>query len=178
MIVAKTLVIGPALVAIVWASAVLDRSADLRLFVPRPVSANVAVVPNHPANDDAPIGNAQPTRLPRARDGLFYVRAKVNGVPVRFVLDTGATMVVLTPADASRIGLSRRSGEPSDSMETAGGVSEIRRQTVDRVEIAGHVVDNVDVAVVDNGLKASLLGQNLLARLGPITLSANEARLQ
>ncbi|RYD19717.1 MAG: TIGR02281 family clan AA aspartic protease, partial [Lysobacteraceae bacterium] len=58
-------------------------------------------------------------RFSRASDGLFYVVGRVNGVKVRFLLDTGATMVVLTPADAARVGAPRNATSRHSVMETA-----------------------------------------------------------
>ena len=39
-----------------------------------------------------------------ADDGQFHIRAEIGGVPVSFILDTGASDVMLTPADARRLG--------------------------------------------------------------------------
>jgi aspartyl protease family protein len=116
-------------------------------------------------------------RFRRAHDGLFYVTGRVNGVKVRFLLDTGATMVVLTPADAARVGASRSATSRHSVMETAAGPSAIDRVTLDRVAIAGHTVADVDAAVVRRGLKVSLLGQDLLSQLGPVTISGNQLEL-
>ena len=156
----------------------VGRSPIGPLFAVKPALANIAIVPAPGAAERSPTSRGASARFSRARDGLFYVRATVNGVPVRFVLDTGATLVVLTPQDAKRIGLTGHEGGPSDRMETAGGFSDIRRATIDRVDVSGHAITDVDAAVVDNGLKTSLLGQNLLSQLGPITLSTDEAELQ
>jgi len=125
-------------------------------------------------NDGAP---ALRRRFDRAPDGLFYVTGQVNGVKVRFLLDTGATMVVLTPADAARVGAPRTVTSRHLVMETAAGPSAIDRVTLDRVAIAGHTVTNVNAAVVRRGLKVSLLGQDLLSQLGPVTISGNQVEL-
>jgi aspartyl protease family protein len=98
----------------------------------------------------------------------------VNGVPVRFLVDTGATMVVLTPADARRIGIAANAASVTQHMETAAGSSEVRSLVLGSVEVAGRDVDHVDAAIIERGLGVSLLGQNLLSRLGPITLSGDE----
>ncbi|MDN4630816.1 TIGR02281 family clan AA aspartic protease [Sphingomonas sp. PvP056] len=116
-------------------------------------------------------------RYSRAPDGLFYVIGRVNGVKVRFLLDTGATMIVLTPADAARVGAPRGATSRHSVMETAAGPSAIDRVTLDRVAIAGHTVADVDAAVVRRGLKVSLLGQDLLSQLGPVTISGNQLEL-
>ncbi|KQS04165.1 hypothetical protein ASG11_07805 [Sphingomonas sp. Leaf357] len=117
-------------------------------------------------------------RIAKASDGLFYVRAKVNGTPVRFLVDTGANLVVLTAADARRVGAAAGAAHLLGDIETAGGTSRMGRVTLDRVTVAGRDLADVDAAVMHNGLKVSLMGQNLLAKLGPIMLSADEMSLQ
>lgn len=178
MVIGKTLVVGSALLAVSTLSNSLDSLSDVPVFAPATDAANVALVSNVATAASAAKPIAGPTRFGRARDGLFYVVATVNGARVKFVLDTGATLVVLTPEDARRIGVSGTESGRAASMETAGGRSSIRRVTLDHIKVAGYSVDDVDAAIVPTGLKTSLLGQNLLSQLGPITLSANEAELR
>lgn len=116
------------------------------------------------------------SRFKRAPDGLFYVTARVNGVRVKFLIDTGATMVVLTKADAVRVGAARHGG--AMMMETASGPSAIDCVRLDHVAIAGHHVVKVDAAVVRKGLAVSLLGQDVLSQLGPVTISGNSLELK
>lgn len=114
--------------------------------------------------------------IPRARDGHFYVSGTVNGHPVRFLVDTGATTVVVSEAVAQAAGL--RGGQAT-VFRTANG------------DLAGRVVSNVQVGVGPvevNGLRVgvglvggdsdkALLGQNFLSRFN-ITLSGNEMVLR
>lgn len=146
-----------------------------RAVVPLSDAARAAVPAASAQDDDA----APPLqrRFRRSRDGLFYVTARVNGVAVRFLLDTGATMVVLTPADATRVGAAFGGPARHTMMETAAGPSAIDRITLDHVAIAGHRITDVDAAVVRRGLKVSLLGQDLLSQLGPVTISGNALEL-
>ncbi|WP_242139355.1 TIGR02281 family clan AA aspartic protease [Sphingomonas sp. TREG-RG-20F-R18-01] len=138
-------------------------------------TARIVAMRTVPEDSDAP-----PTmrrRFTRATDGLFYVTARVNGVKVRFLVDTGATMVVLTPGDAMRVGATDTVASRHAVMETAAGPSAIDRVTLDQVALAGHTVAGVDAAVVRRGLRVSLLGQDLLSRLGPVTISGNALEL-
>lgn len=123
-------------------------------------------------------GAASATKIARAPDGLFYVTGTIEGVEVRFLVDTGANLVVLTPEDARRIGVSPDNDHALGSVETASGQAQMDRVSLDKVQVAGRNVHNIDAAVMRTGLKVSLLGQNLLSRLGPITMSGDEITLQ
>jgi len=141
-----------------------------------PASLVARTMPVASVPDEAIGTTARPqTLFHRAPDGLFYVTARVNGVRVKFLIDTGATMVVLTKADAARVGAARHGA--AMMMETASGPSAIDRVRLEHVAIAGRRVTAVDAAVVRRGLKVSLLGQDLLSRLGPVTISGNALEL-
>lgn len=109
----------------------------------------------------------------RAADGLFYVHASANGTAVRFVIDTGATVVVLTRQDAAKLGLSYDSLGRNGRMNTVGGPSAMKWAEIERLEMAGKKLEGVAAAVVDQGLPVSLLGQNALSLLGTVTLKGD-----
>lgn len=142
------------------------------------ISANAAIV-GAPADRPASMSeHTERARYMRADDGLFYVPATVNGKRVRFLLDTGANMVVLTPEDARRIGVEVGVDGATDSIETAAGRSSMDRVMLDQVHVAGQDVKRVEAAVVRDGLHVSLLGQNLLSRLGPITITRDHIQVR
>lgn len=109
----------------------------------------------------------------RAADGLFYIHAAVNGTPLRFVIDTGATVVVLNRQDAARLGLSYESLVRSAQMKTVGGPSAMKWTEIARLEMAGKRLEGISAAVVEQGLPVSLLGQNALSLLGTVTLKGD-----
>ncbi|HYL25364.1 MAG TPA: TIGR02281 family clan AA aspartic protease [Burkholderiales bacterium] len=96
--------------------------------------------------------------------GHFFADGAVNGIPVRFVVDTGATMVALPRQDADRLGLDYRHGERGMS-RTANGVVPTYLLKLDTVRIGGIEVHNVDAAVIDGGLDQALLGMSFLNRV-------------
>jgi aspartyl protease family protein len=113
------------------------------------------------------------SRIPRAPNGHFYVDATVNGRLVRFMVDTGATMVALSADDAKRVGAPF---DPADFEVIGSGASgEVRGQEIRiaSIEIEGKLVSNVGGVVAD-GLDQSLLGQNYLSRMGNIEMNADE----
>jgi len=113
----------------------------------------------------------------RDPDGLFRVSLRVNNVATRFIVDTGATTTVLTGRDADRAGVvPSRNGH--DLIATAAGPSPMRWARLDRVEIGGARISGVEAAVVDRGLATSLLGQNILRRLGVVTFKGDEMTIR
>lgn len=102
--------------------------------------------------------------VPRALDGHYYLTLKVNGQPVDFMIDTGASQVVLTAADAVRIGLDTDSLAYVGRAMTANG--EVRTAPVRLDEVAlGPVVDEDVRAFVNEGeMDMSLLGMSYLQR--------------
>jgi aspartyl protease family protein len=109
----------------------------------------------------------------RSSDGLFYVHAKVNGQPVRFLVDTGATVVVLSDADARAVGAMPASGGYNARMATAGGSRPMAWTKLGHVQVAGQDVRGVTAAVVSGGPGVSLLGQNLLSKLGGLHIEGD-----
>lgn len=130
------------------------------------------------------LDTATPTQLMEARvepkvgsvlirrhsDGLFYLTAPVNGQPVRFIVDTGASMVVLGGADAARTGV--LSGAPVAAI-TAGGSSAMNRATIARLDLAGRRLHDVQAVIASEG-QVSLIGQNALSQLDSVSFKGNE----
>jgi aspartyl protease family protein len=117
-------------------------------------------------------------RIARSPDGHFYVTGLVNGVGVRFVVDTGAGMVMLTPQDAARAGLAIGPAAYTAQAKTAGGVSAVAPVTLERVAVGGRQVSNVFAVVssVDTGI--SLLGMSFLRHLKRVTIENDVLHLE
>jgi aspartyl protease family protein len=97
--------------------------------------------------------------------GHFYAQGMVNGVPVRFVVDTGATLVSLPQGDADRLGIDYRAGRRGAS-RTANGVVPVYLVKLDSVKVGGIEMHNVDALVHEGGgLDQALLGMSFLNRL-------------
>jgi len=101
----------------------------------------------------------------KASDGHYWADGEVNGAPVRFLVDTGATAVALTPQDAERLGFDLPSLHYGYSVVTAGGRTRAASVKLDAVTVAGARLENVDALVIEKGLDASLLGMSYLGRL-------------
>lgn len=101
------------------------------------------------------------TILTRERNGHFYATAEVNGQPVRFVVDTGASIVALTEDDARRIGVAFDPTKYEVVAEGAGGPVRGQRVRLNEVRLDGKSGYDLG-AVVLEGATVSLLGQNYL----------------
>jgi aspartyl protease family protein len=157
-----TVVLGATGLALTALPAPAPRAAPaLRASVPPPVAA-VA----EPAGPLASVGAAQ---VSKAADGHFWAEAVVDGAPVtarvRFLVDTGATIVALTEADARRLGLNPAELDYGTAVHTAAGETRAARVRLRSISVSGARVDDVDALVVREGLNSSLLGMSYLGRL-------------
>lgn len=107
--------------------------------------------------------------VPRDSSGQFHVTARVNGEDARFMVDTGADVVALTMGDAQRLGIEVEPEQFEAVGQTASGIGYGKRVRLDRVEIDGHEIADVEAVVLD-GLQTNLLGQSVLRRLGQVEL--------
>jgi aspartyl protease family protein len=98
-------------------------------------------------------------------DGEFRIDALVNGTPVRFLVDTGASEVVLTPADAERLGYDLNDLDFSDVSTTANGLVGGAPIVLSEIAIGPIRVYNVAAAVNGAPMAYSLLGISFLNRL-------------
>ncbi len=105
------------------------------------------------------------TAIPKAKDGHFWANATVNTRAVRFLVDTGATVVALTPADAQRLGFDAKTLTYDREVTTANGKTYAASVNLSVVGIGQSTVRNVDAMVVKEGLTTSLLGMSYLGRL-------------
>lgn len=112
--------------------------------------------------------------VPRARDGHYYLQLLINDVPTRFVVDTGATDMVLTQADAERAGLDPATLTYLGRANTANGEVRTAFVKLDNVSL-GDVNDHNVSAVVNQGEMAqSLLGMGYLQRWGRIEIAGGQ----
>lgn len=132
--------------------------------------AVMALGPQHraePAISWPGAGDAEsaPPMIAKSRDGHFWALGEVNGAPVRFLVDTGASTVALTKADARRLGFETDRLTYGYTVTTANGPARAAAVKLGRVSVAGAALDDVDALVIEQGLEASLLGMSYLGRL-------------
>lgn len=119
------------------------------------------------------VATPEPSALPGSRaafidkenDGHFWTRADVSGTQVKFMVDTGASIVALTYFDAQRLGLKPEELAFDSEIRTAGGITYGAPVTLDSIRIGKVKVENVDAVILTNGLEQSLLGMTFLGEL-------------
>ena len=84
--------------------------------------------------------------LSSGRDAHYEVTARVDGGPVDFIVDTGATLVILRESDAGRIGIRPSRADYTATVSTANGKIKAAPATLDRVELGGITVYDVQGA--------------------------------
>lgn len=114
----------------------------------------------------------------KARDGHYWADGQVNGRTVRFLVDTGATEVALTPDDARRLGYDPSSLTYGYRVLTAGGQIRAASIKLASLTVAGARLENVDALVIDKGLDTSLLGMTYLGRLSRFVATPGALVLQ
>ncbi len=111
---------------------------------------------------DAPRGGSEIV-LTAGRNGHFRTLGQINGKSVEFFVDTGASVVSLGQAEADRLGIDYKSGQPGMA-RTANGDVPIRLITLNSVRIGDVEVANVEAAVHPGSFGLVLLGNSFLTR--------------
>jgi aspartyl protease family protein len=112
--------------------------------------------------------------VPRGFDGHYHLTLDINGTPISFVVDTGASQVVLSQRDAARIGLDPAGLEYSRSANTANGMVRTAPVVLEQVALEG-ITDRNIAAVVNGGeMDTSLLGMTYLGLYNRIEITNGE----
>jgi len=96
--------------------------------------------------------------------GMFHADGSINGVPVRFMVDTGATFVGMSANEARRLGIDYQKGRKV-MMQTANGRVLNYLVTLDRVRLGDIELSGVEGVVGDQDMPFALLGMSFLNRL-------------
>ena len=137
-----------------------------RLFNHQPGGPfSAAAVPPRAMAKPAPEPLVNTMSFPGDRSGHFLIDADVNGATVRFLVDTGATYVVLTQSDAEAAGVNPQMLTFDQRVATAKGEAHGAFVTLREIRLGQMTQDDVQAMVLDNPLQVSLLGMSFLRRL-------------
>jgi aspartyl protease family protein len=144
---------GVRVVAVDNDTATLDIDGKRRVLR---VGQNVAAQPS----------GAGPTKIVLTADaqGHFVTTGYINGAAIRFLVDTGASMVAIGAGDARRIGIDPAKGVRGVS-QTANGQTVVSIVKLDSVRVGDVTLNNVDATVHQHDLPFSLLGMSFLNRM-------------
>lgn len=107
----------------------------------------------------------------RAPDDHFYLTLEVGGTPVRFMVDTGATNIVLSDRDTDRLGIDRRGLAFLGTAQTANGTIRTARTLLKDVRLEGEPLGDLPAWVGDGPLGVSLLGMDFVNRFERVEMS-------
>ena len=97
--------------------------------------------------------------------GHFFTTGVVNGTTLRFLVDTGATSVVLSAADARRSGINYLAA-PRSFTQTANGVIPVYNVRIDTIRVGDITLNGVEASVIEGDrLPVALLGMSFLNRM-------------
>ena len=147
------------------APAIPDAAADPAATIVAPPSAPAA---------SATYGSVSFDRGP---GGHFWTEARIEGRPVRFLVDTGATGVVLTEADASRAGIYVNRNDYEIVGTQVAGTVRGKRVLLREVRVGHKRVTDVEAVVIE-GATISLLGQSFLTRAGTVEMQGDRMTLR
>jgi aspartyl protease family protein len=105
------------------------------------------------------------TRVPMSRDGHFWLHAEINGVPARFLIDTGATLTAVSSDTAKRAGLAPRTAGIPIRMQTANGMVAAQLTSIDDLRFGNVAAHGIDAIIAPGLGPTNVIGMNLLSRL-------------
>lgn len=128
------------------------------------MNARAATVGATPVSQ--PVASGRSMTIPRDARGHFQVDANLNGRRLDFIVDTGASVVVVRETDAARLGIHLLPRDYTATVSTANGNIKAARAQFDSVEVGGiRIFDVAGLVLPDEALKENLLGLSFLSRL-------------
>jgi aspartyl protease family protein len=131
------------------------------------------LVPGYPVQT-----GARELTLSEGQGGHFQVYGTVNGARVAFMIDTGATDIVLDPSDAKRLGIDVESLKFDRPFGSANGIGYGARTVVDSLSVGPIAFSNVEIFVNKTDIGTSLLGMAFLKRLKSYSVSGGKLILR
>lgn len=116
--------------------------------------------------------------VPMESDGHFHLTAEVNGVPVRFVVDTGASSLALRERDARRVGIDPDTLPFAGRAQTANGLVDTSTVVLDSVDIGDIHDARVPAIVIRGDLDRSLMGMSYLRRFARVSFEGDRMVLE
>jgi|SRR5476651_305828 aspartyl protease family protein len=149
-------------VAVLLIGGFVARFADQTVMHPDVQAA--AVQPAYQPRD--PVSSGRSLSIDANRQGHFKVDARIEGRHIDFMVDTGASLVIIRESDAAQIGIRPKRSDYTANVSTANGNAKAAPAKIDRIEVGGITVYDVQALVMqDDALWQNLLGMTFLSRL-------------
>jgi len=116
-------------------------------------------------------------RIRRAEDGHFWVNGELNGQPVRFLVDSGATVTTISGDTAARVGI-ERSGGFGVMVDTANGTAMVDRGRAARIGIGPITRSDLAIHIARGGDGTDVIGMNFLSTLSAWGVEGSTLRLK
>jgi aspartyl protease family protein len=116
-------------------------------------------------------------RIRRAEDGHFWVNGELNGQPVRFLVDSGATVTTISGDTAARVGI-ERSGGFGVVVDTANGSAMVDRGQAARIGIGPIQRSDLAIHIARGGDGTDVIGMNFLSTLSAWGVEGSTLRLK
>ena len=110
------------------------------------------------------VAHADAVEIPRAADGHYYITLMIDGQPMEFMADTGASGVVLSKADAERLGINLADLVYAGQSQTANGIVRTARVRLADVTLGPFHDESIGAFVNEGDMDGSLLGMEYLGR--------------
>ncbi len=110
----------------------------------------------------------QRIEVPRSFDGHYYLPMLVNGTAVTFLVDTGASNIVISPKDAERIGIDTDQLNYLGRASTANGIVRTAPVRLDSLSLGPITDRDIPASINEGDLDQSLLGMAYLHRFSNI----------
>lgn len=132
-----------------------------------------ALIPGYPVEIEPGV-----LRLTAGRGGHFSVIGSANGTTINFLIDTGASDIVLSPGDAARLGIPVATLNFTRMTQTANGIGRGAAYTLASLAIGPIERHDVPVTVNQAEMTGSLLGMAFLRTLASIEIAGNTMTLR
>ena len=124
-------------------------------------------------NPSATRSSGQTVTLLKSDDGHFWAQVRINGTPIRMMVDTGASGIALDPADARLLGIDTDKLNFNIAVGTAAGPSRVASVKLDTVALGSIVKDDVTAQVLVTSGGVSLLGMGFLGEVSQVRAAGN-----
>ncbi len=141
---------------------------------PKPTAATVA----RAATAAAPALHGSEMAIPMASNGHFMVDADVNSQSVQFVVDTGATSIVLSPDAAAAAGIRPGRDQFTVKAQTANGIVPLAPVRLREIRLGSFVAYDIQAMVNGTPMDVSLLGMSFLQRLQSYEVAGGKLHLR